>query len=238
MLSAYSTADEIQDSGVDTALLPIGSTEQHGPHLPVATDYIIAQVLGESVAEKLGAFLLPVIPISTCREHMGKKGSVWINPDTFFLMTRDIVMSLKEQGFKRVVILQAHGGIFMLTPIVRELNAVSADIKVIRVDILQFFQTKEMEDILECRNNLHACEAETSLMLYLNGELVRKDRIKDCLPNVPRDYLNYASIFKYSPTGVWGMPSLATAEKGERILSIVTEKCVEYIKNVGKLFEK
>ena len=238
MLSTYSTADEIQDSGVDLALLPIGSTEQHGSHLPLATDYIIAAALGEKVAEKLGAFLLPAMPISTCREHMGKKGSIWINPDTFFHMMRDIVMSLKEQGFKRVVILQAHGGIFMLTPIVRELNAVNADIKVIRVDLSQFSQTKEMEEILECRNNLHACESETSLMLYLNEEFVRKDRIMDWLPNVPRDYLNYASIFKYSSIGVWGMPSLATAEKGEKILNILTEKCVEYVNNVEKLFDK
>jgi len=149
MFSPYSTADEIQDSGVDTAVLPIGSTEQHGPHLPLATDYIIAEAVGEKVAEKLGAFLLPALPISTCREHMGKKGSVWVNPDTFFFMVRDIAMSLKEQGFKRVVIIQAHGGIFILTPVVRELNAISSDIKVIRVDLVQFFQSKEMEGILE-----------------------------------------------------------------------------------------
>lgn len=238
MFSPYSTADEIQDSGVDTAVLPIGSTEQHGPHLPLATDYIIAEAVGEKVAEKLGAFLLPALPISTCREHMGKKGSVWVNPDTFFFMVRDIVMSLKEQGFKRVVIIQAHGGIFMLTPVVRELNAISSDIKVIRVDLVQFFQSKEMEGILECRDNLHACEFETSLMLHLNEELVRKDRIADCTPDVPRDYLNYASIFKFSPSGVWGMPSLASAEKGEKILKLLVEKSLEYINRVQELFDK
>jgi creatinine amidohydrolase len=233
MVTEFSTADEIvKGSRSDIAVIPIGSTEQHGPHLPVATDHMIAAAFAKSIGEKLGAFVLPALPVSTCREHMGKRGSVWIKADTFYHMIQDIVLSLKDQGFKIMVIVLAHGGIFIANPAIRELNASNQDIKVIKLETMQFDQSKEMLDITECRNNLHACEVETSLMLYLDEKLVRKDLIVDFIPDVPRDYLNYRSILCYSKTGVWGMPSLATAEKGKKIFDIVTAKGVEYINNV------
>lgn len=235
MLWYESTADEIESGNNGIAVLPIGSTEQHGPHLPMATDFIIAGSVAKGVADKLGAYLLPALPISTCREHMGKKGSVWMNPDTFYNMIRDIVMSLKEQGFKKVVIILGHGGIFIAGPAVRELNATNPDIKVIKVDLCQLNQSAEIASIIECKDNLHACEMETSLMLYLREDLVRREKIVDCVPGVPRDYLNYGSIFRYSKCGVWGKPSLAAKEKGERILKAYIEKSIEYIKDVSNI---
>jgi creatinine amidohydrolase len=233
MVSEYSTADEIVKGSLsDIAILPIGSTEQHGPHLPVATDHIIAAAYAKSIGEKLGAYVLPALPVSTCREHMGKRGSVWIKADTFYHVIQDIVLSLKDQGFKTIVILLAHGGIFIANPAIRELNASNQDIKVIKLETMQFDQTKEMQEIVECRNNLHACEIETSLMLYLDEKTVRKELIADCVPDVPRDYLNYRSIFCYSGSGVWGKPSLASAVKGKKIFDLVVEKGTEYIKGV------
>lgn len=223
-----STAEDIRKADPDTAILPVGSTEQHGSHLPVGTDFIIAGAVAKGVAEKMGAYLLPTIPISNCREHMGKKGSVWMNPDTFYNMIKDILLSLKEQGFKKIIYIQAHGGIFTGTPAIREVNARNPDIKVVKVDLVQFFTSDELSHILECKDNLHACEYETSLMLYLAENLVRKDLIIDCIPDVPRDFLNYNSIFKYSKSGVWGKPSLATKEKGEKLLTVLIEKTTEY----------
>lgn len=236
MFSYYSTVDEVNSSDCKTAVLPIGSTEQHGPHLPLATDVIIAGSISSEISKSLNAFLLPTLPISTCREHMGKKGSVWMNPDTFYYMVRDIVLSLKEQGFEKVIIVIGHGGIFMANPVIRELNATNPDIKVIKLDFLPFLNDSDMADILECRNNLHACEYETSLMLYLQPELVREDLIEDCVPEVPRDFLNYAPIFKYSKNGVWGMPSLASKEKGEKLFKLLIGKSISYINRVLDIF--
>ena len=73
----WNTADEIMEKDPDLAIIPVGSLEQHGPHLPVMTDWAIAFELGKRVAKRMGAFLVPALPISTCREQMGKKGSVW-----------------------------------------------------------------------------------------------------------------------------------------------------------------
>jgi creatinine amidohydrolase/Fe(II)-dependent formamide hydrolase-like protein len=64
---------------------------------------------------------------------------------------------------------------------------------------------------------------------------IRKDRIVDCVPGVPRDYLNYGSIFRYSKAGVWGKPSLASKEKGRKIFELLLDMCVRYVNDVVNL---
>lgn len=233
-----STADEIDQGNADIAILPIGSTEQHGPHLPVATDFLIASAVAEKIARSLDAFLLPALPISTCLEHRGKRGSVWIKPVTFMSAVMDIAVCLKEQGFKKIAFLNSHGGNFALGPVVRELNASNPDMKAIILDLEKFLPQMLEKTLLESKDNLHACEYETSLLLYLYPELVRKERIEDCTPNVPREYLNYDSIFKYSKNGVWGRPSLASAEKGEKLFNLMVNTGVDYIVKTFNFFEE
>jgi len=217
------TADEICALDPDLAIIPVGSVEQHGPHLPVMTDWAIAAELGKRVAEKMGAFLLPALPVSTCREHMGKKGSVWMEPTTFYQMMHDIIMSLKTQGFKRVGIIVAHGGVFITTPLVRDLNAkFNPDLQVAVVNP----DTVSVKGVMETQG-LHADETETSQILAIAPETVHMDRAVDFVPDVPRPYLSYGSIFRASPTGVWGEPTKATAEKGERYFEEFANLTVE-----------
>ena len=239
MIDYTKTADEVVRESSDLAILPIGSTEQHGPHLPICTDIVVATEISKKIALKTGGYLLPTLPISTCYEHKGKKGSVWMRPTTLYNVIEDIVLCLKSQGFKRVAVVLGHGGIFIATPVIRELNAMYDDLKVAKIDFLQFFQTKEMNEILESKDNLHACEYETSLMLYFNEELVKKDKIKeaDFIPDYPRDFLNYASLIKLSDTGVWGKASLGTKEKGEKIAKVLVDKSIEYMDNVFNTME-
>ena len=103
------TADEIMALDPELAILPVGSVEQHGPHLPVMTDWAIATELGRRVAEKMNAFLLPALPISTCREQMGKKGSVWMEPVTFYQMMNDQPMSEEEELELQQIIAKCDG---------------------------------------------------------------------------------------------------------------------------------
>jgi len=215
------TQPELEELETDTAILPFGSLEQHGAHLPLSTDCITTEAFANRMAEALGAYQIPTIPISTCREHMGKMGSVWMNPDTFYHMVLDICHCLLEQGFKKVVIIQGHGGIFMLTPAVRQLNAtLNPDLKVACVNYYDYLDIYQEAGIVESDVCLHADELETSVVMHLRKELVYEDRIVDHKPDVARPYLNYGSIFRACPDGVWGMPSLATAEKGQRILEM------------------
>lgn len=227
MLLNRMTADEINRLDPDLAIISVGSIEQHGPHLPVITDWRIATAVGEGVADKTGGFLIPALPISTCREQMGKKGTVWMSPDTFYHMMMDIVMSLKEQGFKRICIIQCHGGIFVMTPLVRELNArFNPELMVAKIDTCDIFPILYKEGIMETNTELHAGESETSEMLYLEPDTVHMDKALDFVPDIARPYLNYGSIFRATPTGVWGEPTKASAEKGKLMIERTVEIAV------------
>ena len=115
-----------------------------------------------------------------------------------------------------------------MTPFIRDFNAKHDKIKIIRPE--DNMPPYDWQDILESPP-LHACEMETSLMLYLAEETVRKDKIQDYIPDVPQGMLNIGSIFNYSPTGVWGKPSLASAEKGEKIFNIMVNAMLSAIEN-------
>lgn len=229
------TADEITKKDIELAIIPMASIEQHGPHLPVATDWYIATALGKRVAELSGGFMVPAFPISTCREHMGKKGSVWMDHEVFYAMIKSVLMSLKEQGFKKALLLQCHGGIFMTGPLVRQINATcNPDFMVAFIDICNVFNLFYENGIAETSTELHAGEIETSLMLHIAPETVNMELAEDYVPKVPRAYLNYGSIFRASPIGVWGEPTKATAEKGEKMLEFAARYAVE---EANRIFE-
>ena len=232
------TQPELEKQGTDTAILPFGSLEQHGAHLPLSTDCITTEAFANRMAEEMNAYQIPTIPISTCREHMGKIGSVWMNPDTFYHMVLDICHCLLEQGFKKVVIIQGHGGIFMLTPAVRQLNAtLNPDLRVACVNYYDYLDAYRQAGIVQSEVCLHADELETSVVMYLRGELVHRDRIVDHTPDVARPYLNYGSIFRACPDGVWGTPSLATADKGEKILVMGSRLMAEAARKIFAYME-
>ncbi len=232
------TADEIMEANPDLAIIPVGSIEQHGPHLPVMTDWAIAADVGERVQRLTGGFLIPALPISTCREQMGKKGSVWMEPTTFYRVMTDIILSLKTQGFNKILILQAHGGIFVMTPIVRDLNAkYNPDLMVFNYSLMESTSVLYQEGVLEKNNELHAGEGETSKMLAIAPETVHMDKAVNFVPSVPRPYLNYGPILRFCPDGVWGDASLGRADKGEIILSRTAEMAVEEMKKAFSFME-
>lgn len=236
MLSYNNTAKEIKESGVDTAILPIGSVEQHSAHLPIATDVIFAEKIGMAIAGRINALLLPTLPISTCYEHKGIFGSVGMRPITMYQVIQDVILSLKEQGFKKVIVVLGHGGIFVAGPAIRELNANTDGLRVVLIDPLVFERGRR--DLLDNKENeIHAGECETSVMLYLCEELVKKEYmpLDDCQPKFSQGILNSAPIAKLSETGAWGKPSLATREKGEKIFNLMVDNAVEYIETALSL---
>ena len=233
MLSYLNTAKEVKESGIKTAILPVGSIEQHSSHLPLGTDYLVVKELSERVAKKIDAYLLPPIPISTCYEHKGTKGTTWMRPETFSRMVQDIVLSLKYSGFNRVIIMLGHGGIFIAGPCVRELNAMYDDLEVIFINPPS---SEKINSVFVGDNGIHAGEKETSCVLAIDEDLVNKELMmeNDFVPDCPREFLNYAPLPVISKTGVWGKSSLATKEKGEKCFELMTEYCLEYIEKAFK----
>lgn len=229
MISYYNTINEIN---TDTAIIPVGSIEQHGSHLPTGTDYFVIKRLSEEVAKRIDAYLLPPLPISTCYEHKGTKGCARMRPSTFQLMLTDIILDLRDQGFKKIIVMIGHGGIFIAGPTIRELNAMYDDLQVIKVEGIT---SEKIRSVIEGDplNEIHAGEVETSMMLAVEESTVNKEEMlkNDFIPDCPREYLNYAPLPKLSKTGAWGLPSYATKEKGEKLIEYKVEETLKYIDN-------
>jgi creatinine amidohydrolase len=213
----------------------------------------LIEALAGAVAEKLGAFLLPVQPISTCYEHHGKKGSVHYEADVFYRFLIGIAEKLHKNGFHKIAILPGHGGIFVLEPAVRHLNAAYADLTVIAVDAYDVHSYPDNPftsaganadasggananaSVSTVADDIHAGDMETSLMLYLHPGLADMSKAIDFIPDKPRPYLNYGSIFTMSPSGVWGNAAQATAEKGKWLFNNATDAAVA---KINEMLEK
>lgn len=220
VLTIYNTSKELEGSKTDTAVLPIGSVEQHGPHLPLGTDWIVANEIAERVAEKLGdCYLLPAIPFSNSQEHLEFSGTVSIRPSTLAQMIRDIILSLYLHGMKKVIVVSGHGGNWIVKPTIRELNLEYPDLKIIH-----------SEPMGEKPQDVHAGDSETSHMLYIDEGLVRKDKIADNLPDATQEYLDYVGMKALSKEGTWGKASRASKEKGEKSLEARAEIIFSYVR--------
>lgn len=230
MGSVYQTTAEIKESQPEIAVFGVGAIEQHGHHLPVATDWSGITEMTRRVAEELDAFWAPAIPFSMSECHGEMHGTVWLNPDTLAKVIRDLVLSLRAQGFRKILIMNGHGGNFILEPTIQELNLTYQDITVVMPANLGPFDPP----IYETGGEVHAGESETSTQLYFFPEQVKDERV-DYIPPVGREFLDYAVMSRLSPYGIWGKPSFGTAEKGRRAVEASVSRVVEYAR---KTFEK
>ena len=204
MLNYYNTYDDVENSECNIAIIPVGSLEQHATHLPLGTDFIYAQEMANAVGDVLDAYVLPVLPISTCYEHRGRRGGVCMRPSTFYTMLQDIILDLKNQGFNKIVVLLGHGGIYVAGPAIREMNALHEGLQVVLAD--EILNDKVIEIAESKYPEIHAGERETSLMLYMCEEHVKKDKIceNDFIPEYPQSFLNHTPLCNLSKTGAWG----------------------------------
>ena len=223
------TSQEWAERNPEIAIVPIGSFEQHGPHLPLDTDNIQVEAVAEKAAEALNAFLLPVQRITTCYEHHGKRGSMHYSNDVFGKILTGLVERLYQHGFRKIVILIGHGGIFITEPTVRHLNYKYKDLHLIYSDYLEVMDVTNMD---------HAGESETSRILYHRPEYVKMEKAIDYTPEAPRSYLTYGSFFTHSPTGIWGKGTLGTAEKGKMLFEKSTDGVIKQIKETFAFVEK
>lgn len=234
MVNWENTFHEIAEARPEIGILPIGAIEQHSYHLPVATDWLVAQELSRRVAQELGnCYLLPALPFSCSREHSDFAGSLWLRPATLAAIIEDIVNSLHHQGLGKVVLLVAHGGNWVVKPTVREINL---DRKGVRVIVPSLEGSGGGSGNLM---DLHSGAGETSLILRLRHELVKMDQAKpDFAPEQGREFLDYTGMAGVSPTGLWGAPSKGSAADGEQILQLATKRTVEYIRKAFADFER
>lgn len=232
MLTIYNNKCDFQRSDCEIAVLPIGAVEQHGSHLPVGTDTFISSELAKRVAEELNAYLLPAIPIACSIEHRLTKGTVYMKAATLAAIIRDIAESLQFSGFRKLYLVNGHGGNWVLKPTVRELNRELSKLNVVLVST-QSARARILE-VMEhgVPPDIHAGETETSLMLYLHQQHVGPIQVPAERVFYPQDYMDYFDAAQLSEDGYWGYPELATAEKGEKWLNILVEAAMANIRDI------
>lgn len=228
MLDYRNTSKEIGEAQPDIAVFGIGAVEQHSIHLPLGTDWLGVSDLTQRVAEELDAFLVPALPFSMSECHGPMPGTVWLKPDTLAAVVRETVLSLRAQGFRKVLIINGHGGNFVLEAEIRRLNLSYPDLIVLMVPPLARRRGDEPSILDKGGVGIHAGEGETSHELYINPENVKDERI-DYQPPVGREFLDYAFIGFISEWGVWGYPSYATAEKGRQATRRGVAHIVEWV---------
>ncbi len=224
-ITTATTADEANRAAA-VAVLPVGSFEQHGAHLPLATDTIVASAVAHAVAAAHDLFLLPPITVSCSQEHAGWPGSVSIRSTTLAAIIGDIADSLRQAGVDQLVVVNGHGGNYVLSNVVQEAN-----VGRLRMALYpgrhDWDAARQVAGLASSgHDDMHAGEIETSLLLHLRPELVR-DGYQHADHLADRPHLLVLGMRGYTTSGVIGQPSLASAEKGKAVLDSLTASFAE-----------
>jgi creatinine amidohydrolase len=225
-------------------IVPVGSTEQHGPHLPTQVDSLLVGEIARRAA-RLAAASTPVVVAPTvwsglAEHHMSLGGTLSLDFATFLALLRCICRSLLRQGFRRILLLNGHGGnIAALTVVVNELAVELA--APIATTSYWPLASEAFGRILERQKNVrHACEAETSMLLALAPDLVDMSRAADAVGPTSRELAEvvgseavhrWRSFKSRTHHGAIGDPRAASASKGERLLSAAAEAVAGVVAN-------
>ena len=211
------------------AILPLGATEQHGPHLPQNTDTILAEALAKRVAEGSAGAVLPALPVGYSWVWRDYPGSLTFSFDTFRAALKDIARNMDRHGCRALMLLTTHGA--NPSPIKYTIRELADETEMKLLNIFYPDLTAIISDAVSIPwkpMNFHAEEFETSLMLHLRPDLVRMDRAVREYPAYSSDYdISNLPLGALSKSGVFGDPTTATAEKGKRWLQACVERIVQ-----------
>src|SRR3984957_7994794 len=217
LLPGATTADE-KARAAKCAILPVGSFEQHGDYLPLITDTVVATVIAQELSNAYPLLQLPPVTISCSHEHSAWAGTVSISASTLYAMVSDIYSSVASSGLTSLVILNGHGGNYVLGNVVQEGSAQGKRMAL-------FPSAADWADARQSARLPSAApagEIETSILLHAHPELVRDgyqgaDWVAD-----DRRHLLTTGMGEYTRSGVIGRPSLGSAEKGKAVLASLT----------------
>ncbi len=228
-----STWTDVRDVETDLAVLPVGSTEQHGPHAPLGLDSITAESIADEGAERYAAehgtevLVGPTIPVGIAAEHRRFDGTLWVSEDTFRAYVTETIESLAAHGFDRVVVVNGHGGnVDALNELCGQVSR-AGDAYTVQYT---WFDAVAFDDLG------HAGPAETSMIRHLRPELIREDRTEAAAVGgadrwgewVSGTNLAYDSD-SFTDSGAVGDPRDGDAELGAELLDEAAASLSELI---------
>ena len=224
---------EAVEAGATTVILPLGATEQHGPHLPLGTDTFRAAALADLLAEKLpGSLVAPALPFGCSDEHWGFPGLLGLDAETLARVVLNLARRLVGWGVERLVLLSAHGGngealdltLKLLQSELPELEVrTNGNLETIAPAVLE---TARREGISASALGLHAGEGETSEMLHLRPDLAHPTCAAPGFAGDMEailDELRRGGLRAVTTNGVLGDPSCADADRGARYLDAIAD---------------
>ncbi len=216
------------------AIVPLGSTEQHGPHLPEGTDHLIAEGLAREAADRTGFLCTPTVTIGVSPHHRQFPGTTWVDPPAFRAYVESLSRNLAYHGIDRIVYVNAHGG---NVPHLREVGRrLHAEEVVYAIEWMWDESIPELVDELFEHNGPHGGPKETAMIMHLAGELVHDDRLAEARdsglaefgPETGRQFgarVFYDAIDN-TENGVFGDQTDATPEKGAELFEAASDQLV------------
>ncbi|GAB4476902.1 MAG: hypothetical protein Kow0088_15190 [Anaerolineales bacterium] len=255
----YSPPPTFQLSPLDSSkvvLLPIGHTEQHGYHLPLSTDTLIIDAIARGVVEKIPdiAYALPVMPYGVSTHRATYAGTLNVGGRTFEDFWLAIIDTLVLYGFTRFYLLSGHGGnCSFLTNVVKYAGERHPQI-FCATSFLYLSSQEGIQALNQYRESKlggmgHAGELETSLMLYLQPDLVQMNRVVDetdfiATPSFYMDWVEGGALIANPPwsddtrTGAYGAGSLATKEKGEIWFNVAIQEKINHVYEIQEQYNR
>lgn len=238
-------AEEISalDKDKSIAIVPIASLEHHGPHLPTGVDIVLTTEIARRAAlradDTVNAVVVPTVWSGLAEMHMSLGGTVTLDLDTFNAVLRAVCRSIVRQGFRKILLLNGHGGnIAALGALTNDIGA-EHDIAIATTSYWVLAQ-ESFAAILEDQTGIeHACEGESSMMLALQPQHVDKSRFAEAIgPTSPTSVevagpavIRWRSFAARSTHGAIGNPTRASAEKGEKLLDAAAVAIADLLRN-------
>jgi creatinine amidohydrolase len=245
---------EYLEGGGRMALVPVGSTEDHGDHGPLWTDVYIPLEICKRAAEELDALVAPPVPFGLAPDHRGAAGVIYVRLATFVSLLRDICVTLSEAGFTRIGLVNGHyvNSWAMQYAAAQFFDELPQGTRVYPFPYWQGLKPEEAEQYLSGSAGLHANIGETSAVLAIDPELCDMERVRDFVPEFEglrtNPFALLDPVFLATPGsfwalleeggGVWGNPSESTAELGEQFLEWGKTAVVNLVRDMEELHDR
>jgi creatinine amidohydrolase len=233
----------------DTVIVPIGSTEQHGPHAPLLTDALVPTEVARRVAPRIDAVVAPTVNYSLSYPHVGFSGVVHLRIPTFMAVVEDLCAALSAVGFRRIVFLNGHydNTYAIAYACANAVPRMADGTRAYPVNYWDGMTPAEAAEFFDPSNGLHANKGETSAVLAIDPRLVDMERANVEMPPFPDVaspaavhtaffFANPGSVHRATHSGTWGDAREASVEFGRRYLEVVVESTVRLLDDIERTY--
>jgi creatinine amidohydrolase len=233
-----------------TVIVPIGSTEQHGPHGPLATDTIVPTEVARRVAAKVGAAVAPPIGYGLSYPHAGFTGVVYLRIPTFMALVEDVAVGLATMGFRTIVFLNGHydNTLAIAYACANAAGRLPDGTRAFPINYWDGMTAEEAGEFFGPTAGLHANRAETSAVMAVDEGLVDIEHANAEMPPFPEVrspagvhtaffFSTPGSVYRATQSGTWGDARESSVEYGRRYLDVVEAATLRMLEDVAKTFE-